>query len=201
MANTERKPMPTIGVKRYTFFPVKEDTATGTVYGEAYHLRGAVEITPTDSGGSDTFDADNEAYVVETYLENMGHDITNADIPPEVDAKWRGLASNNGIVEVSAITDAPYFAVAWEVTKPGNKSRYVRYYKGKYSFASNVGGKTKPSSGASEKQTAKASYTAEQRESDGLYYGYIDEEDIPAGITKAEFEEKWFSDPNYYPTV
>lgn len=201
MADTTRKPRPTIGVDRYTFFPVTEDTSTGTVYGEAYHLKGTVEIAPTDSGGSDTFDADNGAYEVETYLENMGHDITNADIPPEVDMMWRGLTANKGVAEVGTVTSAPHFAVAWRITKSGGTHRYVRYYKGKYSFASNVGGKTKPSSGAAEKQTTQANFTAEKRESDDLYYGYIDEADIPAGVTKAAFEEKWFSDPNYYPAV
>ena len=60
MANTEkRKPLPTIGVDKYTFFKVNEDSVSGTEYGEAYNLKGTVEIAPTDSGGSDVFDADN----------------------------------------------------------------------------------------------------------------------------------------------
>lgn len=198
---TNRKPRPTIGVDRYTFFKVTEDSAENTIYDTAYELKGTVEIALTDSGGSDTFDADNGAYEVETYIENMGHDITNADIPPEVDMIWRGLTANNGVAEVGNITGTPYFAVAWRIPKSDGTYRYVRYYKGAYSFASNVGGKTKPSSGASEKQTAKATFTAVMRESDSKYYGYIDEVDIPSGVKKEEFEEQWFSDPNYYPAT
>ena len=68
-----------------------------------------------------------------------------------------------------------------------------------YSFASNVGGKTKASSGAPEKQTAKATYTAVQRDFDNNYYAYFDESDLPEGVTKTELEENWFKDMNYYP--
>ena len=75
----------------------------------------------------------------------------------------------------------------------------MRYYKGAYSFASNVGGRTKPSSGSPEKQTAKATYSAVQRECAGMYYAYFDESDLPSGITKETFEENWFSDLTYYP--
>lgn len=199
MANALRKPRPTIGVDKYTFFKVTEDESGNVTYGEAYSLPGTVEIAPTDAGGSDTFDADNGAYDVESYIEKIGHEITNADITPEVDMMWRGLEKNNNVAEVGAITTAPYFAVAWRLLKSDGTYRYVRYYKGKYSFASNVGGKTKPSSGAAEKQTAKATYTAVKRDEDDIYYGYIDEADIPASVSKKEFETKWFSDPKYYP--
>ena len=48
-----KKPLPTIGVDKYTFFKVNEDSVSGTEYGEAYNLKGTVEIAPTDSGGSD----------------------------------------------------------------------------------------------------------------------------------------------------
>ena len=74
-----KKPLPTIGVDKYTFFKVNEDSVSGTEYGEAYNLKGTVEIAPTDSGGSDVFDADNGAYEASSYIEKLGHDITNAD--------------------------------------------------------------------------------------------------------------------------
>ena len=142
-----KKPLPTIGVDKYTFFKVNEDSVSGTEYGEAYNLKGTVEIAPTDSGGSDVFDADNGAYEASSYIEKLGHDITNADIPPEVDAMWRGLTRKNGVVEVGNDVKTVYFGVAWRILKSDGSYRYVRYYKGSYSFASNVGGKTKPSSG------------------------------------------------------
>lgn len=143
-----KKPLPTIGVDKYTFFKVNEDSVSGTEYGEAYNLKGTVEIAPTDSGGSDVFDADNGAYEASSYIEKLGHDITNADIPPEVDAMWRGLTRKNGVVEVGNDVKTVYFGVAWRILKSDGSYRYVRYYKGSYSFASNVGGKTKPSSGS-----------------------------------------------------
>ena len=64
-----KKPLPTIGVDKYTFAKLTEDTADGAVYGTAYSLKGMVQISPTDNGGEDTFDADNGAYEVESYLE------------------------------------------------------------------------------------------------------------------------------------
>lgn len=194
-----KKPLPTIGVDKYTFFNVISDTAEGITYGEAVSLKGVVEIAPTDAGGSDIFDADNGAYEAASYIEKIGHEITNADIPPEVDAAWRGITPKNGIVEVGNDTKTVYFGVAWRILKSDGTYRYVRYYKGAYSFASNVGGRTKPSSGSPEKQTAKATYSAVQRESDGMYYAYFDESDLPSGITKETFEENWFSDLTYYP--
>ena len=79
-----------------------------------------------------------------------------AGIPPEVDAMMRGLELKDNGVEVGKKTNAPYFGVAWRVTKSNGHYRLVRYYKGKYGFASPVGAKTKPSEDAAEKQTAKA---------------------------------------------
>lgn len=194
-----KKPLPTIGVDKYTFFNMLTDTAEGATYGDAVSLKGIVEIAPTDTGGSDVFDADNGAYETASYIEKLGHDITNADIPPEVDAAWRGLERKNGVVEVGNDIKTVYFGVAWRILKSDGSYRYVRYYKGSYSFASNVGGKTKPSSGSIDKQTAKATYTAVQRDFDNNYYAYFDENDLPAGITRETLEQKWFSDMNYYP--
>ena len=77
------KPLPTIGVDKYTFFPLTSDAAEGAEYGSPYSLKGTVEIAPTDEGGSDVFDADNGAYETSNYIEKIGHEITNADIPPE----------------------------------------------------------------------------------------------------------------------
>ena len=203
MANetTFKRPLPTIGVDKYTFFPLTEDTAESLTYGTAVSLPGTVEIAPTDTGGSDVFDADNGAYCTETYIEKMGHDITNADIPPEVDAMWRGIEMKNGLVSVTNAAGTKYFAVAWRILKPDNTYRYVRYLKGSYSFASNVGGKTKPSQGASEKQTAKATYTAVQTIKDGTVYEYIDQDNLPDKLTREAFETEWFKDPTYTPVA
>lgn len=202
MAGKELRGNPKIGVERYTFFEVASDTAEGIEYKDPYHLRGTVEISPTDAGGSDVFDADNGQYDIINFLEKLGHEITNADIPPEVDAMWRGLELQNGLLRVGDCGNTPYFGVAWKIKMkmPGKTGfRYIRYRKGAYSFASNVGAKTAPSSGAPERQTAKATYTAVKPDFDGIYYEYIDETDLPDGVTVAELEENWFTDMNWYP--
>lgn len=202
MSNTTiNKPMPKIGVDKYTFFPVTTDSSESTTYGAPVALPGVAEIAPTDAGGSEVFSADNGAYCTTNYLEKLGHEITNADIPPAVDAMWRGVELKNGGVEVDGNTKTVYFGVTWRVLKADNTYRYIRYYKGSYSFAPNVGGKTKPAEGAPEMQTAQATYTAVQRDSDGKYLYYIDESDLPAGITREQFETEWFSDMDYYPTA
>lgn len=195
---TFKRPLPTIGVDKYTFFPLTADTAEALTYGDAITLQGTVEISPTDSGGSDVFDADNGAYEVENYIEKLGHEITNADIPPQIDAMWRGLTvSENGVVSVKSGGGTKYFATAWRILKTDGTYRYVRYFKGSYSFASNVGGKTKPSAGAAEKQTAKATYTAVQTEHDSRYYEYVDEKNLPQGLTREKFEAEWFKSPTW----
>lgn len=202
MSEAIKRPLPTIGVDKYTFFPLTKDDAEDLTYGTAVSLPGTVEISPTDSGGSDVFDADNGAYEVETYIEKLGHEITNADIPPEVDAMWRGLTmGENGVVSVTNATVTTYFGVAWRVLKTDGSYRYIRYFKGSYSFASNVGGKTKPSAGAADKQTAKATFTAVQTEHDDRYYEYIDEVNFPAGLTREKFEAEWFKSPTYEVSV
>lgn len=200
MGNTTKKPLPTIGVSKYTFFPITADESTGVTYGEAVSLPGTTEIAPTDNGGNAVFDADDGAYESISYLENMGHTLTNADIPPEVDAMWRGLQLTNGLFELTD-TKTPYFGVAWRTKKSDGSYRYVRYYKGSYAFASNVGGKTKPSSGAPEFQTASITFTSVKRDYDGKYYGYIDEKDIPEDTDREAFEEQWFSDMSYTPAA
>lgn len=202
MANTTiNKPSTTIGVDKYTFFNVVSDTAEGITYGEGYTLPGMVQITPTDSGGSNTFDADNGAYEVDAYTEKPGHDIENADIPPEVDAMWRGLKADEfGGIEVGAEVEIPYFGVAWRTLKNDGTYRYFRTYKGKYSFASNVGGKTKPSSGAPDHQTAKATFTAVKTDYNGALYYYIDDKELTAA-QKAEIAQQWFAAMDYKPTA
>jgi phi13 family phage major tail protein len=204
---TNRKPLPTIGVDKYTFAQLMSDSADGAEYGASYSLQGMVQISPSDSGGSDTFDADNGAYEVESYLEKIGHEIENADIPPEVDAMWKGLEKKHGAVIVGDTNSIPYFGVAWRILKTDGTYRYVKYFKGKYSLASNVGGKTKPSSGASDKQTAKATYTAIKRDYDDNYYVYIDTDGVEELIAEkdssvtsvAQFEKIFFEDMSYIP--
>ena len=196
------KPMPRIGVDMYTLFKVKEDDAkTKTItYDAPVSIPGTVEVAPTDKGATEPFDADNGAYIVEDYIEEMGHTLTNADIPPEIDALMRGLEPKDGGVQVGKLTQAPYFGVAWRVTKANGAYRLVRYYKGKYGFASAVGGKTKPSKGASEKQTAEVTYSAVARDSDDMYYYYLDTDSLPEGVTQEVAVEKWFTDLNWFPS-
>ena len=124
MANrTIDKPKPRIGVDMYTIFEVKSDTAEAITYGDGVTIPGTVEIAPTDNGSTDVFDADNGAYDVEDYVEKLGHEITNADIPPEVDAMMRGIELKDNGVEVGKKTNAPYFGVAWRVTKSNGHYR------------------------------------------------------------------------------
>lgn len=203
MPKLTKKPMPTIGVDKYTIFPMTDDGLTTpgkATYGEAMSIPGAVEIAPTDNGATDTFDADNGAYVIEDYLEKIGHEITNADIPPELDAMMRGIERKDNGVEVTKTTKAPYFAVAWRITKADGNYRLVRYYKGKYGFASALGGKTKPSEGAADKQTAKATYAAVARDCDEKIYYYIDTDELPENVSVETALDKWFSDPDWYPS-
>lgn len=196
-------PMPTVGVSNYTLFELEsDDVETGkATYKTAVPYPGTVEIAPTDNGASDVFDADNKAYYIESYLEKAGHEITNADIPPKIDALLRGLKTVDGGIEFEGNPEAPYFGVAWEVLKPNNVVRFVRYYKGKYAFASSVAGKTKPHEGATEKQTSKATYTAEKRDCDEkLFYILDSDSDDVKDMTVEEIREKWFSDLNWYPS-
>ena len=195
------KPLPTIGVDKYTFFKVISDDSTETEYDTPVSLPGTVEISPTDSGGVEIFEADNGIYETAAYIEKQGHTITNADIPPAVDAMWRGLELKNGLCEVTNDIPIAYFGVAWRILKSDGTYRYVRYYKGSYSFGSNVGGKTKAVQSSLTAQTAKAEFTAVMRESDSAYYAYMDEVDIPSSMNREDFEQEWFTDLNWYPTV
>lgn len=197
---TKRKSA-TIGIDKYTFWEVMEDTASGTTYGPAQDFPGTISVSLTDSGGTEVLDADNRAYEAVSYTEKIGHDLENVDIPPEVDAAWRGAKVDEfGGFTYGKDTEQKYFAAAFRLEKDGGRwHRYVRYYKGVYSFASNASGKTRPSSGAPEFQTAKASYTALSRDSDDAVYYILDDRDM-TDEQKAEIAEKWFEDINYLPT-
>lgn len=206
---TVTKPMPRIGVDKYTFFKLTTDSAAGMKYGTGTTLPGTVEIAPTDAGGTDNFDADNIAYVIEAYTETLGHDITNADIPATVEAEWRGkTAADNGAFIMTGEQKLTYFGVAWRLLKADGTHRYVKYFKGVYSFGAAVGATTKPSTGASDKQTAQATYSAtatdyQNADGEGYKYMYIDEADVTTNLIGtgegkyadlAAFEAAWFSD-------
>lgn len=194
-----RKTSNTKGVSHYTFWLLKEDTAAGTVYGDAYQFPGLVNVTLTDSGGVAVDDADNGAYEAVAYTEKIGHDIENVDIPPEVDAMWRGAEPDKfGGFTYGKDNKQAYFAAAWRLDKVEGWHRYFRSYKGAYTLASNAGGKTAPSSGAPEFQHAKASYTALNRDFDGAVYYLLDDRDM-TDEQKAKMEENWFTDPNWFP--
>lgn len=203
MPNTNIEPKTTIGVDMYTIFKIEEDTSTGTVYADALHVPGTVQIAPTDSGGTNPLDADNKAFEIDTYIESMGHELTNVDIPPAVETVIRGLTLKDGGVEYDKNTPskAPHCGVAWRILKSNGHYRLVRYYKGKYAFASNVGGQTRPSQGAPEHQTATATYAAVPRDSDDKIYYYLDTDNLPEGVSEAEAIENWFTDMNWYPST
>lgn len=196
------KTFPKIGVDNYTMFLLKDDDMkTGqATYDEPVHIPGTVEVSLTDNGATSPFDADNKAYWIESYIEKMGHELTNADITPELDAMMRGLELVDGGLEYAGNPDPPYFAAAWMILMGDGSKRLVRYYKGKYGFASNIGGKTKSSEGASEAQTASVTYSAVKRDCDDKAYYVLDTKSLPETITEAEAIEKWFSDPNWYPS-
>lgn len=198
-----KKPYRTMGVSDYTFWKMKtDDKANGTAtYEDAYTLPGLVQITPSDSGGTQVFDADNTAYEIDSYVEKMGHEIENADVPPQVDKMWRGLNPDDlgVLIDNDTFGKTPNFAVAWKIKSGGGNYRLVKYFKGKYGFASNVGAKTANSEGAPEKQTAKASFTATFRDCDGKGYYYLDTGDLPDNVDKDEVIAKWFSEVDYVP--
>lgn len=202
---TIKKPYRIMGISDYTFWKMETDDkeTKKATYGDAYALPGLVQITATDSGGTQTFDADNSPYEIDSYVEKMGHDIENADVPPQVDRIWRGLDPDAiGVtIDQNTFGKTPYFAVAWKIKLGGGNYRLVKYYKGKYGFASNIGAKTANSEGAPEKQTAKASFTAAFRDCDGKGYYYLDTGDLPESVDKDEVIAKWFSEVDYAPTA
>ncbi len=201
MAETFKRPSVTIGVDKYTFFKVLTDTESETTYDEAVTLPGTVEIAPTDEGDAEPFDADNGAYETLAYVGNIGHEITNADIPPAVDAMWRGLEVDEyGGVKMGGDVKDVYFGVAWRTLHNDGTYRYFRCYKGRYGFASKVGAQTKPSNGAPEPSTAQATYSAVKRTSDDAYYYYLDDDKLTLE-KKKEIAEKWFTDMSYTPAA
>ena len=190
-----------IGVDNYTFFEVTKDDKEGTTYGDAYQFPGTIEIAPTDEGGVEPIDADNGVFETMSYIGNIGHELTRVDIPPEVDAMWRGLkVDENGGVLVGTETSAPYFGVAWRTERVNGTHRYFRCYKGQYGFVSKVGARTKPGNGAPEHSEATATYTAAKRISDGALYYFIDDTNFDEA-KKAEIAEKWFTDMTYTPSA
>ena len=198
--NAIKKTSSTIGVDKYTFWELTEDALTGAVYGPAYQFPGTISVTLTDSSGTSVIDADNGAYEALSYTEKIGHDLENVDIPPEVDALWRGVEPDEfGGVAYDKNTKQKYFAAAFRLEKAGGWHRYFRCYKGIYSFAPSANGKTKPSSGAPEAQTAKASYAALNRDYDDKVMYILDDRDM-TDEQRAEIAVKWFEDPDWFPT-
>ncbi|GHU56595.1 hypothetical protein AGMMS49975_20210 [Clostridia bacterium] len=208
MAN--RKPRPVIGVSGYTIAELLTDTATGRTYGTPIQLPGTVQIAATDTANAATFDADDGAYESVSYIENRGHTLTTAALPPDISAKMKGALYVGGVYHDNDWGNPPEFAAMWRVLKSNDKYRYTRELRGKYSFASNVGGQTKPSSGAPNFQTATATYKS-LKTADGGYREFIDEDEVVGAMNESDellypeitsreiLEANFFSNPYWKP--
>lgn len=202
MATFSPKPLPTIGVDKFTYFPLVTELTTGSVYSQGTTLPGTVSVEITDTAGTANFDADNVAYESAAYTENGGFTLTNASIPPDVAAEWRGMPRMAGAYVQRGVSRDAYFGVAWRVLISSGKHLYYKSFKGKFAFADAVGATTKPSSGAPTFKTSTATYSRLSR-ADEMQFAYIMEDNIEPllGISVAEFEEKWFTDGNYCPPI
>jgi phi13 family phage major tail protein len=194
------KPLPTIGVDKFTYckFTGYDGTSGAAQYGAAKALLGVVEVAMTDTANNAVFDADNGAYASSPYIENGGFNITQANITPEIASDWTGVDLHESGGYENNAGKTPEFAAMWRLMLSDGTYRYARNYLGTFSFPPPTGGQTKPSSGAPNYQTVVANYKRLSLKNGREYY-YTDEGNFPDGVTQEAFEAEFFADPNYYP--
>lgn len=124
MAASESKKV-VFGISNVHYAVWNDDTST---YGTPVHIPGAVKMSLTREGSSDTFHADNMPYA--TFMTNGGYtgELEMAYGPAQMLVDLLGYKKDSqGLVIEDAKAKAPSFAILYEVSSNKEDERFVFY--------------------------------------------------------------------------
>lgn len=169
------KPMSTIGMKHVVLAEVIKDDETGTEYGAAEQMIGAVDatITPQNTEAEVQYADDGEYDAVYPDPESEFR-LQMVDIPLEWRSKLFGHRFDaNGVLLKNAKDKQKYFAVGFMSEKADHTFRYVWLYKVRAApmtenYATKEGETV-------TRQTGEVVFSAMKRNSDGEYQAIADD--------------------------
>jgi len=188
------KPAPDNGVELLHYAKVLEDIA-GKPFkcGESTHIPGTVQVEYTPNASSETYFADNIAYIVSSQTGAPVLTIERAKVPSEIEAEWLGYIVKNNIVFEGQINPIE-ICVGYMITSTDGHERFVWVLKAK-AAPSPDGASTKTGSIAFK----NANYTMNCAMSAAVecFRIKVDTSALPEGVTREMLHEKWFTDPEW----
>ena len=194
----------TIGIDRFVYAIMTSDTAEGAVYGDSVEISGLNKVSVTQNAQSAEYYGDNGAYESASSYGKSAITVSIADIPHEDLAALTGESydAETGVFKFSGVGQPPYSAIMYRRTNANGSYRYIKILKTKANMP-NTENTTKADSPTL--QGTDIEFSGINRVFDGVKEIRVDSDDanipVDAGDAEAmaEFEENWFSDPNYVP--
>lgn len=121
-----------VGIDRFHYAPLIEDTETKLEYGDMAHLPNTVNISVAMNASTETLYADNKAAIIYSSIGNVELTAERTTIPEDVLAEWLGSTMEGGVRYVSQEQNSPYMGVAWRQVYSDGSYSYVKLYKGKF---------------------------------------------------------------------
>ncbi len=125
---------PFIGVDNFHIAKLLTDPADGQATYDnviAFPWLRSVNIEPQSDAA--TLYADNQAVDTANVTSRYNLTIDTATLPLEYKALLLGHEIENGMMTVSSVDTAPYFAIMFETTKRNGKKRFVKFLKVQFS--------------------------------------------------------------------
>ncbi len=125
---------PFIGVDNFHIAKLLTDPADGQATYDnviAFPWLRSVNIEPQSDAA--TLYADNQAVDTANVTSRYNLTIDTATLPLEYKALLLGHEIENGLMTVSSVDTAPYFAIMFETTKRNGKKRFVKFLKVQFS--------------------------------------------------------------------
>jgi phi13 family phage major tail protein len=182
-------PNSTIGVKDLVTAELTADTTLALTYGTVEAVSGAIKIDIKDDSGKPEEQWFDDALGKTMYsLPQIKFSLENADITPEMQAKFFGHSTDvNGVVVVHKDDEPPFRAFGFKSKKADNTYRYVWLLKCRpdtrtqdSTHQTEEGDKVNP-------QTGKIDFTGYARIYDGYAKFAVDDDNASFSSAKATF--------------
>ena len=117
------------GLSQVHIYPITSDDATGTKYETGFPLLGAVNLSLSPEGDSESFYADNKAYYVSTANNGYSGSLEMAMLNDDFYTKILGmkLDETSGLMVESLSDVSKEFAMAFQFEGDKNATRHVLY--------------------------------------------------------------------------
>lgn len=174
--------MPLIGLKNVHVVKLTNDDSTGVTYDTPVRkIAMAVQADVKPTMNTATFYSDDVLTETVNQLGDISVDLEIGHLSTADQAYLLGSTVNtDGVLESSTNDQAPYVALGFEAQKSNGETRYVWFYKGKFSLPETS---NKSKTDSPEFQTEKISAVFSPRINDGKWKGQVDSDDTSVGTT------------------